>query len=115
MGDMLLAKIGSALVYSFSLKDSLLCRIQGDLFAVLTPNCTLSGDIRFFSERLQLLIEKDLSNSSNGDEDYKVKISAVSTDKAGYAFEYLLNKAQKDLLSTSTVTISDSIVDGTMI
>ena len=115
MGDKLLAKIGSALVYSFSLKDSLLCRIHGDSFAVLTPNYTLSGDIRFFSERLQLLIEKDVSNSSNGDEDYKVKISAVSTDKAGYAFEYLLNKAQKDLLSTSTINISDSIVDGAMI
>ena len=115
MGDSLLAKIGSTLVYSFSLKDSLLCRIQGDLFAVLTLNSTLSGDIRFFSERLKLLLEKDLSDSSNGDEDYKIKISAVSTDKAGYAFEYLLNKAQKDLLSTSTANISESIVDGAMI
>ena len=115
MGDMLLAKIGSSLVYSFSIKDSLFCRIQGDLFAVLTLNSTLSGDIRFFSERLQLLLEKDLSNSSNGDEDYKIKISAVSTDKAGYAFEYLLNKAQKDLLSTSAANISESIVNGAMI
>ena len=115
MGDILLAKIGSALVYSFSSKDSLLCRIQGDLFAVLTPSYTLSGDIRFFSERLQLLIEKDVSDSANGDEDSKVKISAVSTDKAGYAFEYLLNKAQKDLLSTCTSNISESIVDGAMI
>lgn len=115
MGDKLLAKISSSLVYSFSIEDSLLCRVQGDLFAVLTSNNTLSGDIRFFSERLQLLIEKDVSDSSNGDEDYKIKISAVSTDKAGYAFEYLLNKANKDLLSTCTSNISDSIVDGAMI
>jgi len=114
MGDMLLAKIGSALVYSFNSKDSLLCRIQGDLFAVITPSYTLSGDIRFFSERLQLLIEKDVSKSSNRDDDYKVKISAVSTDKAGYAFEYLLNKAQKDL-STVTNNISESIVNGALI
>ena len=115
MGDMLLAKISSALVYSFSIEDSLLCRVQGDLFAVLAPNNTLSGDIRFFSERLQLLIEKDVSNSSNTDEDYKIKISAVSTDKAGYAFEYLLNKAQKDLLTANSANISESIVDGAML
>ena len=114
MGDMLLAKIGSALVYSFNSKDSLLCRIQGDLFAVITPSYTLSGDIRFFSERLQLLIEKDVSKSSNRDDDYKVKISAVSTDKAGYAFEYLLNKAQKDL-NTITNNISESVVNGALI